>query len=91
MVLGTCKAIVSISTTHGNSDVWIADTGTSCHCHAGVFNIKTINNGNLIKAMKMRCKCASVLQPGGITKKLLSPNAKYKAYGKSNASGFHGN
>jgi hypothetical protein len=45
-VLETCLEAASLSTTHGNSNSWIADTGTSCHMTCsdeGMFNCKTIN------------------------------------------------
>jgi hypothetical protein len=45
-VLETCLEVASLSTTHGNSNLWIADTGASCHMTCsdeGMFNCKTIN------------------------------------------------
>jgi hypothetical protein len=64
-VLESCLEVESLSTTHGNSDLWIVDTGASCHMTCsdeGMFNCKTIHedikvgDGNLIKAMKKGSK-----------------------------------
>jgi hypothetical protein len=46
-VLETCLEVASLSTTHGNSNLWIVDTGASCHMtcsDGGMFNCKTINH-----------------------------------------------
>jgi gag-polypeptide of LTR copia-type/Zinc knuckle len=84
-VMETCHAVSLFGST-SNKDLWIADTGASCHmtCNpAGMFNCVDINedikvgDGNYIKATKMGCKHVLVSQPGGVIKSYVINDCKY--------------
>jgi hypothetical protein len=85
-VIESCQAIALISSHNAHIDLWIADTGASCHMTCddnGMFNCKDINenikvgDGNFIKATKMGSKRVSVRQPDGVVKVFTINSCKY--------------
>jgi hypothetical protein len=79
-------ALVSTKNTFFKKNLWIADTGASCHMtcsEEGLYNCVEIKeeikvgDGNYIKATKMGEKHVLIKQPGGVLKGYVIYNCKY--------------
>jgi hypothetical protein len=64
MVIESCQAVAFLASSYANKDLWIANTGASCHvtCNdVGMFNCVDINEdikvgyGNFIKGGLLHC------------------------------------
>jgi hypothetical protein len=85
-VIESCQAVAFLASSYANKDLWIAETGASCHmtCNdIGMFNCIDINedikvgDGNYIKAIKMGSKRVSILQPNNVIKHFVINDVKY--------------
>jgi hypothetical protein len=92
MFIESCQAAAILASSNANKDLWIADTGASCHmtCNDdGMFNCVNINktikvgDGNFIKAIFMGNKRVSVLQPSNVIKNFVINDIRCKVCSKA--------
>jgi hypothetical protein len=85
-VIESCQAIAFLTSSYANKDLWIDDTGASCHMTCNDVTMITcidinedikVGYGNFIKAIKMGSKQVSVLQFSDVIKLFVINDVKY--------------